>query len=105
MLWGIGWVIVPMIFGKFLGLAAAIPLVMFGWMAMIFIVTWHRYAFIRAALRWWSDATGAEEAPRRRVEAPPGDVRVRVHGSDLGPEEVVAGTELQDEVAAKHRAR
>ena len=103
-LWAVGWIIVPMVFGKFLGLPAAIPLVMFGWMAMIFIVTWHQNAVIRAALRWWS-AGGAEASPRQRVEVPPGDVRVRVHGSELGPEEVVAGTELQpDDVAAKHRA-
>ena len=102
-LWGVGWVIVPMTFGKFLGLPSAIPLVMFGWMAMILIVTWHKNALIRAALRWWgSSGTVAEAAPRQRVEVLPPDARVRVHGSDLAPEEVVAGTELHvDERAAK----
>ncbi len=106
MLWGLGWVIVPMIFGKLLGLPVAIPLVMFGWMALIFIVTWHRNALIRATLRWWN-AGGAETAvPRQRVEVLPQDARVRVHGSELGPDEVVAGTELHvDEMAAKRRAR
>lgn len=105
-LWGVGWVIVPLTLGKFLGLPSAIPLVMFGWMAMILIVTWHRNALIRAALRWWSDAGGAEAAPRQRVEVPPRDARVRVHGSDLGPDEVVAGTQLQaEDAAANHRAR
>jgi hypothetical protein len=104
MLWGVGWVIVPMTFGKFLGLPSAIPLVMFGWMAMILIVTWHQNALIRAALRWWN-ASGAEAASRQRVEVLPPDARVRVHGGELGPEEVVAGTELHvDEVAAKRRA-
>lgn len=103
-LWGLGWVIVPMIFGKFLGLPEAIPLVMFGWMAMIFIVTWHQNALIRATLRWFNGA-GAEAAPpRQRVETLTQDVRVRVHGSDLRPDEVVAGTELQaDEAAAAKR--
>jgi hypothetical protein len=104
MLWVVGWVIVPLTLGKFLGLPSAIPLVMFGWVAMILIVTWHKNALIRAALRWWS-ASGAEAAPRQRVEVPPPDARVRVHGTELGPEEVVAGTELHvDEVAAKRRA-
>jgi len=96
MLWGVGWVIVPMIFGKFLGLPAAIPLVMFGWMALILIVTWHKNALVRAALRWWH-ASAAEAAPRQRVEILPPEARVRVHGSELGPEEVVAGTELHVE--------
>jgi len=101
MLWGVGWVIVPMVFGKFLGLPSAIPLVMFGWMAMIFIVTWHKNALVRAALRWWS-SSATEAAPRQRVEVLPPEARVRVHGSELGPEEVVAGTELHvDEKAAK----
>ena len=101
MLWGVGWVIVPMIFGKFLGLPAAIPLVMFGWMALILIVTWHKNALVRAALRWWN-SSAAEAAPRQRVEVLPPEARVRVHGSELGPEEVVAGTELHvDEKVAK----
>jgi hypothetical protein len=100
-LWGVGWVIVPLILGKFIGLPAAIPLVMFGWMAMILIVTWHKNALIREALRWWS-SSGVEAAPRQRVEVLPPRARVRVHGSELEPEEVVAGTELHvDEEAAK----
>ncbi|HEX8795708.1 MAG TPA: serine/threonine-protein kinase [Polyangiaceae bacterium] len=104
-LWGVGWILVPMLFGKFLGLAAAIPLVMFGWMAMIFIVTWHQNALIRAALRWWNAGSVEAAAPRQRVEVLPGDARVRVHGSELGPEEVVAGTELQADEARGERAR
>lgn len=92
-IWGLGWIIVPMVFGKFLGLPAAIPLVMFGWMAMILIVTWHRGALIRAAMRWWNASSGEAAVPRR-VAVPSEKPLVRIHTTELEPEEVLAGTEL-----------
>jgi serine/threonine protein kinase len=106
-LWGLGWVIVPMIFGKVLDVPEGIPLVMFGWLATIFVVTWHKGALIRAGLRWWSGDRSQPAAMRQRVEVPPGQRQVRVHTSELGPEEVVAGTEVQsaDEGARRRRAR
>ncbi len=107
-LWGLGWIIVPMILGKILDVPEGIPLVMFGWLAAIFVVTWHRGAVLRATLRWWrGDAAQPVAAVRRRVEVEQGQRQVRVHTSDLGPEEVVAGTEVQstDERIGKRRAR
>ena len=106
-LWGLGSIIVPMVFGEILDLPEGVPLVMFGWLAAIFVVTWHKGAVLRAALRWWhGDREQPEAAVRQRVEIEQGQRQVRVHTSELGPEEVVAGTEVQagDERAAR-RAR
>jgi hypothetical protein len=107
-LWGLGWVIVPMILGKILDVPEGIPLVMFGWMATILTVTWHKGALLRAGLRWWhGDRTQPAAAVRRRVEVEQGQRQVRVHTSELGPEEVVAGTEVQpvDKGAERRQAR
>jgi hypothetical protein len=49
-LWGLGWVIVPVTCGQFGG-EGAIPIIMFGSLAPLFIVTWHKGAVIRALLR------------------------------------------------------
>jgi serine/threonine protein kinase len=97
-LWGLGWIIVPMIFSQ-LHHPRMIPLVMFGSLAALFVVTWHKGAVIRAALRALvgeqrrADAAQlAEPSKRQRVEI--GDDRqVRVHTSELGPEELVGQTE------------
>jgi serine/threonine protein kinase len=107
-LWGLGWIIVPMIFGQILDVPEGIPLVMFGWLAAIFVVTWHKGALLRAVLRWWrGDGAQREVAVRQRVEIEQGQRQVRVHTSELGPEEVVAGTEVQsaDARAERRRAR
>ena len=106
-LWGLGWVIVPMILGKILDVPEGIPLVMFGWLATIFTVTWHKGALLRAALRWWRGDKAPPAAVRQRVEVERGPRQVRVHTSELGPEEVVAGTEVQtaDKGAGRRRAR
>jgi serine/threonine protein kinase len=88
-LWGLGWVLVPMVFGKVLGVPEAIPIIMFGWLAFNLIVAWHRGALLRGMVRWWN----AEQA------AP------HVHTSELRPEDVVAGTEVQTaDEAARRRA-
>jgi hypothetical protein len=81
---------------------------MFGWMATILTVTWHKGALLRAALRWWhGDRAQPGAADRQRVELEPVQRQVRVHTSELGPEEVVAGTEVQtpDKGAERRRAR
>jgi serine/threonine protein kinase len=109
-LWGIGWVIVPMIFGKLLGQAELIPIVMFGWLALNMILGWHKGALLRALVRQWNAENALPAAARQRVEgvAPQANAQVRVHTSELGPEEVVAGTQVQehadDEPARKRRA-
>jgi serine/threonine protein kinase len=107
-LWGLGWVIVPMILGKILDVPEGIPLVMFGWLATILTVTWHKGALLRAALRWWhGDRAQPAASVRQRVELEPGQRQVRVHTSELGPEEVVAGTEVQapEKGTGRRRAR
>lgn len=94
-LWGLGWILVPMVFGKLLGMAVAIPIVMFGWMALNLIVTWHKGAMVRVAVRAWN----AEKTPtpelKHRVAVDDVQHQVRVDATGLGPEEVVAGTEVQ----------
>jgi serine/threonine protein kinase len=112
-LWGIGWVIVPLVFGQLLGSAELIPIVMFGWLALNLIVGWHRGAVLRVLVRQWSaeNAEPAAEA-RKRVEvgtARSGPARepqqVRVHTSELEPEEEVAGTEVQAREREARRRR
>jgi len=66
-LWGLGWIIVPVILHE-LHANGAVPIVMFGSLAALMVVTWHKGALIRAALR----AFGATSAPR--LEAPEGRV-------------------------------
>lgn len=56
-LWGLGWVLVPVTTKRF-GIEHSIPVIMFGWLAALFVVTWHKGALIRAALR----AVGASDA-------------------------------------------
>jgi hypothetical protein len=106
-LWGLGWILVPMIFGKLLDLPEAIPIVMFGWLALNFIVTWHKCAILRAAIRQWNREKAAPVGVRQRVEAGEIQHQVRVHTSELRPDEVVAGTEVQrvDEGPRARRAR
>jgi Protein kinase domain len=113
-LWGLGWVLVPMVFGQVLGMAEAIPIVMFGWLAANLILTWHKGAALRAVLRAWN----AEEARapgtlapgtrapvlHQRVEVDAVQHQVRVHTSDLRPEEIAAGTEVETREERRRRA-
>jgi hypothetical protein len=103
-LWGLGWIIVPMVFGKVLGMAEAIPIIMFGWLALNLILGWHKGAILRAMLRQWNSEKPPSVVARRRVGVEEVSPQVRVHTSELGPEEVVAGTEVQvDEGAGARR--
>ncbi|MBS2011347.1 MAG: serine/threonine protein kinase [Deltaproteobacteria bacterium] len=128
-LWGLAWIIVPLLLRE-VGGPRYIPLVMFGSLAALFVVTWHKGAVIRAALRAISRegsltgvgrAQGASSAPevpskhaamtapsapaRQRVEV--GDAeRVRVHTMDLAPEDVVGNTDVDAlESDGRRRAR
>ncbi len=104
-LWGLGWILVPMVFGKLLGMAVAIPIVMFGWMALNLIVTWHKGAVVRALVRAWNAEKAQPSQVRQRVQVDEVQHQVRVNATGLGPEEVVAGTEVQSgEQAARRRA-
>jgi hypothetical protein len=94
-LWGLGWILVPMVFGKILGVAVAIPIVMFGWMALNLIVTWHKGAVVRALVRAWNAEKAQPSQVRQRVQVDEVQHQVRVNATGLGPEEVVAGTEVQ----------
>jgi hypothetical protein len=107
-LWGIGWVLVPLVLGKIYGMAELIPVVMFGWLALNLIVGWHKGAVLRVLVRQWRSESAATRATaRKRVEVEPtlASQQVRVGTSDLGPEEVVAGTELQERDAEPRRRR
>lgn len=111
-LWGLGWIIVPLLLRE-IHAQRYIPLVMFGSLAMLFVVTWHKGAIIRAALRSFFGRAPLEKAttmletpsPKQRVEI--AAQRVRVHATDpLRPEEVVGNTEVDaDEHAGKRQAR
>jgi hypothetical protein len=105
-LYGLGWILVPMIFGKVLGIPEAIPIVMFGWLALNLIASWHKGALVRAALRQWNAEQAPPAALRQRIEADEVHHQVRVHTSDLRPEEAVAGTEVHTaDQSAGGRAR
>jgi serine/threonine protein kinase len=97
LLWGLGWIIVPLVLKQF-GEHRQIPLVMFGSLAALFVVTWHKGAIIRAVLRGVleprASAAPIEAAPRHRVEVGH-DQKVRVHTSELPPEEMTGQTDLQ----------
>ena len=118
LLWGLGWVIVPLLVRSF-GLGKeAVPLAMFGTLACLFIVTWHKGAVIRAVMRAvLRQAAREREAstpaiastPRHRVAM--GEAgKVRVHASDsggereLGTEELLGQTELSSHEARPARS-
>jgi serine/threonine protein kinase len=104
MLWGIGWVVVPLIIDPLLHLPGElIPLVMFGWLALNLIAGWHKGALLRAVIRQWSPPramTGAAGGVRVGEATP---VQVRVASPELRPEEVVARTDVQTADDARRR--
>jgi serine/threonine protein kinase len=101
LLWGLGWILVPLVLGKMLDVPEGIPLVMFGWMALIFVVTWHKGAVLRGLMRQWQKE-GRQSVVRQRVDSVPAN-QVRVHTSDLGPDDALAGTEVQREGEERRR--
>jgi serine/threonine protein kinase len=101
-LWGLSWIIVPVTISQFDHQQRLIPLIMFGSLAAIFVVTWHKGALIRAALHALANeqrradkaALKEPEPARQRVDS--GHERqVRVHTSELQPEELVGQTEVR----------
>jgi hypothetical protein len=104
-LWGIGWIVVPIVFGELLHVDVAIPIVMFGWLALNLIAGWHRGAILRLLVRQWNADGSQPVAAGRRIDVQGATPQVRVKTSDLRPDEVVAGTEVSSSVDAERRAR
>jgi hypothetical protein len=115
-MWGLGWVYVPLITNE-LGVTHLIPLIMFGALAAVIMVTWHKGALLRAAVRAIGAAdanananardaselpTATEPAAGPRVEIG-ADKQVRVHTAELEPEEQTGGTEVQSSDAGPGR--
>ncbi len=63
-LWGLGWVIVPVVCGE-LGIGELIPIIMFGSLAALIVITWHKGAVLRAAVRRFG---GSQQAPALALE-------------------------------------
>lgn len=87
-LWALGWVIVPLIFGVVLDTPEGIPIVMFGWLALNIVLGWHKSALLRALVRQWKAETGATAAATggRRVvtEGAAAPARMRVAEGEKG---------------------
>ena len=66
-LWGIGWVVVPALFGDALHQPRLIPVIMFGWLALNVIAGWHKSALLRALVRQWRAENATLADPRKRV--------------------------------------
>jgi serine/threonine protein kinase len=105
-LWGLGWVIVPLVLHQ-AHAEQDIPIVMFGSLAALLVLTWHKGALIRAVMNRWraeSSTLAREAPPRARIDAgiaanpsskPQPAVQVRVHTSELSPQELVSETEVK----------
>lgn len=121
LLWGLSWVIVPLILRPFHA-QQLVPIVMFGSLAALFVVTWHKGALIRAGLRKWNDSNEPALAshdnvderirtdePRHRVEVTNATTaqanQVRVRTSDLSHEETIEDTDVSSTSAEPARRR
>ncbi|MBL8721033.1 MAG: serine/threonine protein kinase [Myxococcales bacterium] len=110
LLWGLGWVLVPVVVGGMLGLGRLIPVIMFGSLAGLFVLTWHKNALLRVVLRSLlgrRTAVSVRErasTPQLRVDAVD-PARVRVHASELEPHEVHGATEVDSTARRRQRRR
>jgi len=110
-LWGLGWVLVPMTLGRVAHLQHLIPVVMFGWLAALLVVTWQKGALLRALLRSHAAQKARQESGRLAVQSTvrqrvePDSNRVRVRTSELTPEETFARTEVSRVDAREERRR
>jgi hypothetical protein len=116
-LWGLGWIIVPLVLAP-LHAKGMIPTVMFVSLAVLLVVTWHKGALIRAALRAVANRgvehghAHQQQTPpkissvRHRVEvAPDPSQQVRVHTTDLHPGGELGDTEVNPSEARARAAR
>ena len=91
-LWGISWAIVPVAL-KPLHAHALVPVIMFGSLAALLVVTWHKGALLRAILRK-ANVTSAPAARARVAEPTP-----RVRLADQGGARIATQTAVEDELA------
>jgi serine/threonine protein kinase len=106
MLWGLGWIIVPVTLGKFAHLQQLIPVIMFGSLAALLVVTWHKGALLRAMLRGRAarhERFAVQSTVRQRIE--PASNHVRVRASELTPEDTYAKTEIESVEGVQRRRR
>lgn len=108
-LWGLGWAAVVPLLAQ-LGQARLLPTIMFGWLAATLVVTWHKGAMIRAALRALkNESARAERSPQSRARVDDRDYaspsraarprievlpQVRVHTSDVASAAVLDDTQV-----------
>jgi serine/threonine protein kinase len=104
-LWGLGWILVPIVLGQ-IGAGRFVPVVMFGSLAALIVLSWHKGAALRAMMRAVLGAPAHEEpSVRRRVEVHP-DPKVRIQTGDLAAGEELGRTEVASpEASAPPRKR
>jgi hypothetical protein len=108
MLWGLGWILVPVVLAE-IHAARAIPIVMFGSMAMLLVLTWHKGALLRPLFRKLGLTTDtrrleAADPSLRLPSAPPvfdnrvrvaeDNAHIRVRGSELPAEDAFTATDV-----------
>jgi hypothetical protein len=106
-LWGIGWVLVPIVCGEMLNLPALVPVVMFGWLAVNLIAGWHRSALLRALVRQWrtEGVTAADTRKRIGGDVAPAEPGVRVQAAGREADEIGEGEEARAGDEARRRGR
>jgi hypothetical protein len=107
-LWGLGWVLVPVTL-KQLHLAQLTPFVMFSSLAALIVLSWHRGALLRVALRAIARRAEQDRAtftpPHARVVVGP-QVRVGGAAEPHGEaDEAMLDATGATELAAPHRRR
>lgn len=114
-LWGISWILVPLVLRQW-SAQQLIPIVMFGSLACIFVATWHKGAMIRFLLRqiMGERATMVAGASPAAIASPPtprarvrqsDPAKVRVHATELRPDEVHGDTVVDSAKEERKRMR
>jgi serine/threonine protein kinase len=99
-LWGLGWVIVPIVITKTHQADKAwVPIILFGWMAANLILGWHKGALIRFLIRELRETgqprvAAVTSTKHFRVDDAPAP-QVRIQTPSLLPEEQVGQTQTQ----------
>jgi hypothetical protein len=119
-LWGLSWVIVPVILGP-MGLGRLIPVVMFGSLGVLLTLTWHKGAFLRALMQKMGIVGATPSGARTSYSSPPvlngeqvhhridhgPSAQVRVHTTEIRPDELgqTERTSTRTEVEPAKKAR
>lgn len=105
LLWGLSWVIVPVAIRSLNARHELVPLIMFGSLAAIIIMTWHKGAALRALLRWGSAELARESSAATRARiASSAPARVRVHATDVSSREADEPAYRDTEIAPRRGA-